>query len=111
MNDDQRAGGEPTNHQPGSADDLREALSNLSHALDRFGRAAEARVRHEWTENRPEADKKVDDVKRGVESLVKKSSDALDSLSRRLAKDEPAGTTSASPSGSDTPTGDTTTGT
>lgn len=99
-----------TGPQPGTEDDLRDALTNLSHALDRFGRAAEARVRHEWRENRPEADKKVEDVKRGVEGLVKKSADALDTLTRRLAKDEPTAPPATPPIGNDTPTGDAATG-
>ena len=110
MNEEQSATGANPEPQPGSADDLRDALSNLSHALDRFGRAAEARVRHEWSENRPDADKKVDEVKRGVESLVKKSADALDTLSRRLIKDEPEATPTTPPSGEDTPTGASATG-
>ena len=109
MNDDKNAQSGNGPH-PGSADDLRDALTNLSHALDRFGRAAEARVRTEWNENRPEADKKIDDVKRGVEGLVKKSADALDSLSRRLARDESATTPASPPSGTDTPTGNSATG-
>jgi len=99
-----------TGPQPGTEDDLREALTNLSQALDRFGRAAEARVRNEWRENRPEADKKVEEVKRGVEGLVKKSAEALDTLTRRLNKDEPPARTAAASSGSDTPTGDAATG-
>src|SRR6478735_10116464 len=36
------------------ADDFRDALSNLSSALDRFGRAAEARARQEWAQGKPE---------------------------------------------------------
>ena len=36
--------------KPGSADDFRESLSNLSSALDRFGHAAEARARQEWAQ-------------------------------------------------------------
>src|SRR3954466_4514473 len=40
--------------KPGSADDFRDSLSNLSAALDRFGRAAEARARQEWAQGKPE---------------------------------------------------------
>lgn len=72
----------------GSADDFRDALSNLSAALDRFGRATEQRARQEWREGKPEIQRAVDEMKRGIEGLVRKSSDAFDSISKRLNRDE-----------------------
>ena len=70
------------------ADDFRDALSNLSAALDRFGRATEARARQEWREGKPEIQRAVDEMRRGVESLVRKSGEVVDSISRRLNRDE-----------------------
>ena len=72
----------------GSADDFRDALSNLSAALDRFGRATEARARQEWREGKPEIQRAIDEMKRGVESLVRKSGEVVDSVSRRLNRDD-----------------------
>lgn len=80
------------------ADDFRDALSNLSSALDRFGRATEARARQEWRESKPEIQHAVDEVKRGLEGLVRKSGGAVDSISKRLNRDDAA----AKPAG-DTP--------
>lgn len=80
---------EATGEQPkAGADDFRDALSNLSAALDRFGRATEARARQEWREGKPEIQRAVDEMKRGVESLVRKSGEVVDSVSRRLNRDE-----------------------
>jgi hypothetical protein len=81
------AGGEQAK-APG-ADDFRDALSNLSAALDRFGRATEARARQEWREGKPEIQRAVDEMKRGVEGLVRKSGEAFDSISKRLNRDDP----------------------
>ena len=81
---------EPTTGQakPGSADDFRESLSNLSSALDRFGHAAEARARQEWAQGKPEINRATDEIRKGVDSLVRKSSEAVDALSRKLAREE-----------------------
>jgi len=75
------------------ADDFRDALSNLSSALDRFGRAAEARARQEWAQGKPEINRATDEIRKGIEGLVRKSSDAVDSLSRKLGRDEKAAPT------------------
>lgn len=95
--------GEETKEAPGGeetaagakagADDFRDALSNLSSALDRFGRAAEARARQEWAQGKPEINRATDEIRKGIEGLVRKSSDAVDSLSRKLARDEKAAPT------------------
>jgi len=89
-------GEEPTTGQskPGSADDFRDSLSNLSAALDRFGHAAEARARQEWAQGKPEINRATDEIRRGVEGLVRKSSEAVDALSRKLARDEKSSSTS-----------------
>jgi len=79
--------------KPGSADDFRESLSNLSAALDRFGHAAEARARQEWAQGKPEINRATDEIRKGVDSLVRKSSEAVDALSRKLARDEKASPT------------------
>jgi len=76
--------------KPGSADDFRESLSNLSSALDRFGHAAEARARQEWAQGKPEINRATDEIRRGVDSLVRKSSEAVDALSRKLAREDKA---------------------
>jgi hypothetical protein len=80
--------------KPGSADDFRESLSNLSSALDRFGHAAEARARQEWAQGKPEINRATDEIRKGVDSLVRKSSEAVDALSRKLARDDKASSTS-----------------
>lgn len=80
---------EAAGEQPkANADDFRDALSNLSAALDRFGRATEARARQEWREGKPEIQRAVDEMRRGVESLIRKSGEAVDSISRRLNRDD-----------------------
>jgi len=80
--------------KPGSADDFRDSLSNLSAALDRFGHAAEARARQEWAQGKPEINRATDEIRRGVEGLVRKSSEAVDALSRKLAREDKASPTS-----------------
>jgi hypothetical protein len=87
---------EPTTGQskPGSADDFRDSLSNLSAALDRFGHAAEARARQEWAQGKPEINRATDEIRKGVDSLVRRSSEAVDALSRKLARDDKASPTS-----------------
>ncbi len=80
-----------------SADDFRDALSNLSSAIDRFGRATEARARQEWREGKPEIQRAVDEMKRGLEGLVRRSSDAFDSISRRLNRDDSTANANAEP--------------
>jgi hypothetical protein len=79
--------------KPGSADDFRDSLSNLSAALDRFGHAAEARARQEWAQGKPEINRATDEIRKGVEGLVRKSSEAVDALSRKLAREEKASPT------------------
>jgi hypothetical protein len=79
--------------KPGSADDFRESLSNLSSALDRFGHAAEARARQEWAQGKPEINRATDEIRKGVDSLVRKSSEAVDALSRKLAREDKASST------------------
>jgi hypothetical protein len=96
-NDEPRAESAETQQKPGSADDFRDALSNLSAALDRFGRATEARARQEWREGKPEIQRAVDEMKRGVEGLIRKSSGAVDSISRRLNRDEASATPPPAP--------------
>jgi hypothetical protein len=80
--------------KPGSADDFRDSLSNLSAALDRFGRAAEARARQEWAQGKPEINRATDEIRKGVEGLVRKSSEAVDALSRKLAREDKSSATS-----------------
>jgi hypothetical protein len=88
--------------KPGSADDFRESLSNLSSALDRFGHAAEARARQEWAQGKPEINRATDEIRKGVEGLVRKSSEAVDALSRKLAREDKAKSSSEA-TVSDTP--------
>lgn len=89
------------------ADDFRDALSNLSSALDRFGKAAEARARQEWEQGRPEINRAVDEVKRGLEGLIRKSGEVFDSATKRLAKDEGATPPPATPAEPEAPADET----
>jgi len=84
------SGEEPTSgpSKPGSADDFRDSLSNLSAALDRFGHAAEARARQEWAQGKPEINRATDEIRKGIDGLVRKSSEAVDALSRKLSREE-----------------------
>lgn len=97
VNEEPKTETEIPGEQPkaGNADDFRDALSNLSAALDRFGRATEARARQEWREGKPEIQRAVDEMKRGVESLVRKSGEVVDSVSRRLNRDDTGAAKSA----------------
>ena len=70
------------------------AAANLSAALDRFGHAAEARARQEWAQGKPEINRATDEIRRGVEGLVRKSSEAVDALSRKLAREDKSSPTS-----------------
>lgn len=70
----------------GSADDFRDALSNFSAALDRLGSAAEQKARAEWAESRPEVDRAVGEVKKGLDGLIRKSAGLIDSFSSKLNK-------------------------
>jgi len=79
---------EGTQARQAAADDFRDSLSNLSSAIDRFGKAAEARVRLELDQGRPEINRTVDEMKRGLDGLIRKSGGLLDSLTRRLSKDD-----------------------
>lgn len=93
---DAQSGADEAQAKP-SADDFRESLSNLSAAIDRFGRATEARARQEWREGKPEIQRAVDEMKRGLEGLVRKSGEAFDSISRRLNRDDSATNTTPEP--------------
>lgn len=84
----------PSDHEKAPPqDDFREALSNLSAALDRFGRAAESRARQEWAQGRPEINRATDEIRKGVEGLVRRSTDAVDTLARKLSRDDAPGAT------------------
>jgi hypothetical protein len=75
-----------------AADDFRDSLSNLSSALDRFGKAAEARVRQEWEQGRPEINRAVEEMKRGLDGLIRKTGGVFDNVSQRLNKEESGST-------------------
>jgi hypothetical protein len=68
------------------ADDFRDALSNFSAALDRLGSAAEHKARAEWAEGKPEVDRAVNEVKKGLDGLIRKSAGLIDSFSGKLTK-------------------------
>jgi hypothetical protein len=88
--DQQAAGGAQAEEQAryGGPDDFRDSLTNLSAALDRFGKAAEARVRLELEQGRPEINRTVDEIKRGLDGLIRKSGGLLDTFTRRLNRDD-----------------------
>ena len=69
-----------------TADDFRDALSNFSASLDRLGRAAEKKARSEWAEGKPEIERAVGEVKKGLDGLIRKSTGLIDSVSGKLSK-------------------------
>ena len=74
-----------------TADDFRDALSNFSASLDRLGRAAEKKARTEWAEGKPEIERAMGEVKKGLDGLIRKSTGLIDSVSGKLSKNgEPA---------------------
>jgi hypothetical protein len=73
-------------------DDLKAALANLTSALNKFVAAAGPKAREEWNQAKPEIQKALAEMKRGVEAGTQKASSGIDTLSKKMDRNKTADT-------------------
>ncbi|MGH2533330.1 MAG: hypothetical protein ACRDJW_13610 [Thermomicrobiales bacterium] len=67
-------------------DELKTALAQLATAATKIGHIAQVKVREEWKTTRPELQKTIEEMKRGVESAATRASSTLDNLAKKVDK-------------------------
>lgn len=70
-------------------DELKAALAQLAAAATRVGHIAQVKVREEWKTTKPELQKTIEEMKRGVEAAATRASSTLDNLAKKVDKPGP----------------------
>jgi hypothetical protein len=91
-------------------DELKAALAQLATAATKIGHIAQVKVREEWKTTKPELQKTIEEMKRGLESAATRASSTLDNLAKKVDKPGAgqAQSQSQAPSPADQPPADTT---